>query len=99
MNNQDVLQAFLQGEKAQTNLRNIQNGYYMYKGRTLTTDGITLINYSTIIAFKENDKLYINKEKYSVTTSKIQSQLADSATNYYRNSEIEYYTDLHISQN
>ena len=89
MNNQDVLQAFLQGEKAQTNLRNIQNGYYMYKGRTLTTDGITLINYSTIIAFKENGKLYLNKNKYSVTTSKIQSKLHTMAK-YYYNNIVEY---------
>lgn len=69
----------------------------MYKGRTLTTDGITLINYSTIIAFKENDKLYINNEKYSVTTSKIQSQLRYLATLYYNKYEIEYYTDLHTN--
>ena len=97
MSNNEVIKAFLEGKKAQTNLRDVQNGYYTYKGRTLTTDGITLINYSTIIAFKENDKLYISKRKYSRTTSKIQGQLAYLATDYYKNSEITYYTDLHTN--
>ena len=91
MKNENILIAFLQGEKAQTNLRNIQNGYYTYKGRTLTTDGSQLINYSTVIAYKEDGKLFLNKGKYSVTTSKIQSQLKRLATEYYHDNNIIYY--------
>lgn len=91
MKNENILIAFLQGKKAQTNLRNIQNGYYTYKGRTLTTDGSQLINYSTVIAYKEDGKLFLNKGKYSVTTSKIQSQLTRLATEYYYDNDIIYY--------
>lgn len=94
MNNKDVIKAFLNGEKAQTALRNIQNGDYTYKGRTLTTDGNKLINYNTVIAFKILDKLYINNNKYSVTTSTIQSQLNYLATSYYNKNQIEYYTEI-----
>ena len=93
MNNEKVLIKFLQGETAKTATRYIQNGYYSYKGNTLTTDGIQLINYSTVIAYKENGKLYLNKGKYSVTTSKIQSQLRRLATDYYNQNEIVFYED------
>ena len=91
MNNTDVLKSFLQGQKAQTPKRQIQNGYYMYEGRTLTTDGITLINYKTIIAYKEGNKLMINNKKYSVTTSKIQNQLLHLALETYCNGNIIFY--------
>ena len=40
MTNIEVIKSFLQGEKAQTGLREIVNGYYMYKARTLTTSKI-----------------------------------------------------------
>lgn len=75
MNNEKVIQAFLNGESARTGLRDICNGVYIYKGRTLTTDGDVLINYSTKIAYKEGNKLYLNINKYSQTTSKIQSKI------------------------
>jgi hypothetical protein len=75
MNNETVINAFLQKKKGQTAKRQINGGYYCYEGRTLTSDGETLINYSTIIAKHIGDKLYLNKNKYSRTTSKIQSQL------------------------
>lgn len=75
MNNEQVIKSFLYQEKAQTPKRKIQNGYYTYEGRTLISDGETLINYSTVIAKHINNKLYLNKNKYSRTTSKIQSQL------------------------
>ena len=91
MTNQEVLVKFLQGEKAQTPKRPIQNRDYSYEGRTLTTDGKFLTNYSTIIAYKEDDKLYLNKGKYSVTTSKIQSKLNYLATDYYNANEIIHY--------
>ena len=37
MNNKQVLTSFLEKENAKTNLRNITNGIYQYKGRTLYT--------------------------------------------------------------
>lgn len=88
MNNKEVLQAFLQKKEGKTGLRNIQNGYFTYKGRTLQSefDNIAneyfLINYTTKIASIKNDILYIDKNKYSVTTSKIQHQLRFLANNY-----------------
>ena len=92
MNNQEVLKSFLQGYEAKTPTRNIQNGYYSYyKGNTLTTDGTTLINYQEVIAYKEGNKLYLNKGKYSVTTSKIQSQLKGLAKAFYNDKNIIYY--------
>lgn len=79
MTNLEVIKKFLKQENAQTNLRNIQHGYYTYKGRTLQTKdeniGFCLYNYNTIIAFILDNTLYLNTKKYSVTTSKIQSQL------------------------
>ena len=75
MTNEQVIKSFLQKKTAQTNKRQIQGGYYMYEGRTLTSDGETLINYSTIIAKHIGDKLYLNKNKYSRTTLTIQNQL------------------------
>ena len=93
MSNNEVIKAFLKGQKAHTNLRHIQKGYYTYKGCTLTSDGNTLINYSTVIAYKQDNKLFINKGKYSVTTSKIQGQLNTIATYYYDKSNIIYYED------
>lgn len=93
MTNTDVLKCFLQGQKAQTPKRQIQNGYYMYEGRTLTTDGITLINYKTRIAYKEGNNLMINNKKYSVTTSKIQNQLLRLALETYRNGNIIFYEE------
>lgn len=80
MNNEKVILAFLEGKSAKTGLRDIMDGVYVYKGRTLTTDGVELINYSTKIAYKKDGKVYLNISKYSQTTSKIQSkikQLAD----------------------
>ena len=88
MNNEQVLKAFLEGKKGQTPLRDVLNGCYYYKGRTLETDGEKLVNYSTIIAYKKDNKLYLNKHKYSVTTSKIQTKLSYLASNYYNKSNI-----------
>lgn len=43
--------------------------------------GWALVNYSTVIAYRPNgsDEVYFNKRKYSVTTSKIQNQIRNSA--------------------
>ena len=75
MTNENVIKLFLQKKKAQTNKRQILNGYYIYEGRTLTSDGNMLINYSTVIAMHLADKLYLNTTKYSRTTSTIQNQI------------------------
>ena len=75
MSNENVIKKFLEREQAKTPLRNIINGYYSYKGRTLWTRENELINYSTIIAYIEDNTLYINVKKYSSTTSKIQSKI------------------------
>ena len=92
MSNLEVIKKFLKKEEAKTNLRNILNGYYYYKGRTLQTQQeafrFCLYNYNTIIAFILNDTLYLNTRKYSATTSKIQSQLRNQAT----------YTDYKIKE-
>lgn len=75
MNNENVIKKFLEKEEAKTPLRDIINGYYTYKGRTLYTIGNELINYKTRIAYIDNNTLYINTKKYSSTTSRIQSKL------------------------
>jgi len=75
MSNEKVILAFLNGKAAHTPTRDIQNGVYTYKGQTLKTDGIELINYSTKIAYHKNDKLFLNVKKYSNTTSHIQSKI------------------------
>lgn len=84
MTNSEVIKKFLKQENAKTNLRDIPNGYYTYKGRTLQTQQeeyrFCLYNYNTIIAFILDNTLYLNTKKYSVTTSKIQSQLRYEAT-------------------
>lgn len=75
MKNENVIKKFLEGEQAQTPLRDIVNGYYSYKGRTLWTKDNELINYSTRIAYIKDNTLYINTKKYSSTTSHIQSKI------------------------
>lgn len=75
MSNENVIKTFLEKEQARTPLRNIINGYYSYKGRTLWTRENELINYSTRIAYIEDNTLYINVKKYSNTTSHIQSKI------------------------
>ena len=84
MSNENVIKKFLKKELAKTQLRNIINGYYIYKGRTLWTRDNELINYNTRIAYIEGNNLYINVKKYSNTTSHIQSKLKQlaSLTNY-----------------
>ena len=75
MTNENVIKTFLEKEQAKTPLRNIINGYYSYKGRTLWTRDNELINYNTRIAYIEGNTLYINVKKYSNTTSHIQSKI------------------------
>jgi len=81
MNNKKVILSFLNKEKNKTCLRDIVNGYYIYKGRTLTTDGSILVNYSTVIAsWNQDGSINLNMKKYSVTTSKIQQLIKRLAT-------------------
>lgn len=76
-NNEYVLEAFINKLEAKTPLRNIINGYYQYKGRTLNSDGHKLVNYDTVIAeWRGYNTVAINTEKYSSTTSRIQSRLS-----------------------
>lgn len=75
MTNEKVITRFLDKRAGHTPTRNITNGVYVYKGETLKTNGLELINYSTRIAYWYNDILYVNTRKYSSTTSRIQSKL------------------------
>lgn len=93
MANLDVIKNFINHKEGKTPLRNIINEYRVYRGRTLASDGKSLYNYNTLIAYhSDNGKLYINKEKYSVTTSKIQSQIRRNSKHYTEVSEREINT-------
>lgn len=91
MSNEQVIIKFLEQKKAKTALRDVYGGVYTYKGRTLETDGKELINYSTVIAYIKDGKLYLNTKKYSQTTSKIQTQLKRLALQYYNSNDILEY--------
>lgn len=71
MTNEQVIRNFLKGYEGKTPLRTISGSYN--QGRTLYTEGNKLINYSTTIAYIENNTLHLNIKKYSVTTSKLQN--------------------------
>ena len=79
MNNIEVIKKFLNKKPGHAPLRITMNGY---KEMTLKTNGSELINYSTRIAYHQDNKLYINISKYSKTTSKIQSQLKELASGF-----------------
>jgi hypothetical protein len=63
MNNQSVINAFLCGKSAKSS-----NG-------NLRTDGNKLVSYYTAIAVRMGDTIVLNRTKYSVSTSKIQTWL------------------------
>lgn len=82
MSNEKVIRCFLEHQTGHTATRNITNGVYTYKGQTLATDGLKLVNYSTIIARHiRANVVEINVKKYSVTT-KIQNKLKQLAKEY-----------------
>ena len=84
MSNEKVILAFLEGKAAHTPTRDIINGYYTYKGQTLKTNSLELINYSTVIAWKEHkdsDTIHLNTKKYSQTTSKIRQLASQKGLN------------------
>ena len=83
MSNETVIRRFLEHQTGHTATRNIANGVYTYKGQTLATDGLKLVNYSTVIARHiNNNVIEINVKKYSVTTTKIQNKLKQLAKEY-----------------
>ena len=75
MSNEKVILQFFDKRAGHTPTRDIVNGVYIYKGQTLKTNGLELINYNTRIAYWRGGKLYLNIKKYSSTTSKIQSKI------------------------
>lgn len=77
MKNNDVIISFL--------------NHYPNNTQHLYSDGQKLINYSTVIAYHKDGNLYINKRKYSVTTSKIQTNLVRLATQFFQNGQIIFY--------
>lgn len=83
MSNETVMRRFLEHQAGHTATRNITNGVYTYQGQTLATDGLKLVNYSTVIARHINNNVVeINAKKYSVTTTKIQNKLIRLAKEY-----------------
>jgi hypothetical protein len=66
--NTDVIEDFLAGKKASSTK-------HLYIRPT--KNGLTLVNYSTVLVYKPHveNVYYMNKDKYSVTTSKIQSYI------------------------
>lgn len=83
MSNEKVIRCFLEHKSGHTATRNITNGVYTYKGQTLATDGLKLVNYSTVIARHiRANVVEINVKKYSVTTTKIQNKLIRLAKEY-----------------
>lgn len=63
--------------------------YYVYGGRdqkkcnNLYIEDNKLINYNTVIAQIEGDKMYLNMTKYSSSTSRIQNYLLKCAEWYF----------------
>lgn len=73
MKNEQVIKDFMNGATSgHTPKRNIYMGGY---GSTLRIDGDDLINYNTIIATRVGNTILLNNNKYSTTTSKIQSMI------------------------
>lgn len=66
MRNDQVIKAFLNKKYGKSSTGN------------LISRGVTLTNYDTDIAYHKNEKIFVNIRKFSVTTSKIQSELLKS---------------------
>lgn len=85
MSNLEVIKKFLNGEHAQTPLREIYSEGKKYKGRTLHTEKqsdrlLHLVNYKTTIARLNGDTVELNVNVYSRTTTKIQNMIKETAT-------------------
>lgn len=75
MSNKEVIKAYFNGRKAHS-----PNQHYVgvYNLRTSDEHGLwTLMNYETALVVKLDDKYYVNTQKYSPTTSKIQHYIMD----------------------
>jgi len=59
-------------------IQNFINGETKSKTANLKIEGNNLVNYSTIIARRINNKIYLNATKYSKTTSVIQNMIRKS---------------------
>ena len=91
MRNQEVIRAFGRGAT---------------KGLAchLYIKGNELVNYSTVLAWRdENGGFHVNTKKYSVTTSKIQSQilyeLADKIVEKYEGESCYYWNCGYVGAN
>ena len=83
MSNETIIRRFLEHQTGHTATRSITDGVYTYQGQTLATDGLKLVNYSTVIARHiRTNVVEINVKKYSVTTTKIQNKLKQLAKEY-----------------
>ncbi len=80
MTNRQVIENFINKRAGHTPKRQVLNGIYYYEGMTLRSNGLELINYQTRISYHQDNKLYLNIRKYSVTTSKIQSLIKHLAS-------------------
>lgn len=63
MRNDQVIKAFLNKKYGKSS-----NG-------NLISRGVTLTNYDTDLAYHDNEKIYVNIRKFSMTTSRIQKEL------------------------
>ena len=81
MSNEKVINLFLDRKQGKTAKRNIVFGCYVCEGRTLQTIDNILYNYNTKIAKLENNIVYLNIDKYSRTTTKIQNMIRYLAKN------------------
>lgn len=73
--NEKIIKAWLDGRKASSAVRNIENGVFVERGASISTDGKKLYSYWTPIAWWENGMAVIDMRKYSSTTSRQQSDL------------------------
>lgn len=73
MTNQTIIKSFIKGATSgHTPYRNI---YGVGRGTTLRIEGDTLINYETPIAYRIGGAIILKNNKYSRTTSKIQTEI------------------------
>ena len=59
------------------------SGVDNYEGSNLYSEDCKLVNYTTVIAYREGDDIYLNGNYYSPTTSKHQNQIRNSGDEYY----------------
>lgn len=76
--NDDVIEAFMSGNIPSN--RRFPWGTAHLKINKENDSDFSLVNYSTPIAFRHEESVWFNGQKYSVTTSKIQSQIRGSAS-------------------